>query len=104
MLECADGTIYSGFTTDPVRRTAMHNSGSGAKYTRSRRPVKLIYTECFDDKSSALKREAAFKKLTRREKLLLAAAFTQEDFREADMSEVPVRCEQGIIRGESTGA
>ena len=72
MLECADGTVYSGFTTDPVRRTAVHNTGEGARYTRSRRPVKLIYTECFEDKSSALRREAALKKLTRDQKLALA--------------------------------
>lgn len=102
MLECADGTVYSGFTTDPVRRTAMHNSGSGAKYTRSRLPVKLIYTECFDDKCSALKREAALKKLTRREKLMLAEAFREKNDKEPDMAEVLVRCEQGILRGEST--
>ena len=43
MLECADGTIYSGFTTDPERRAAVHNSGTGARYTRSRLPVRLIY-------------------------------------------------------------
>ena len=92
MLECADGTIYSGFTTDPERRTAMHNSGSGAKYTRSRLPVKLIYTECFDDKSSALKREAALKKLARRDKLLLAETFRKKNDKEADMAEVSEEC------------
>ena len=71
MLRCADGTIYSGYTTDPCRRTAEHNSGRGAKYTRSRRPVELVYQENFATKSEALKREAALKKLVHAEKILL---------------------------------
>lgn len=71
MLRCADGTIYSGYTTDPRRRTAVHNSGRGAKYTRSRLPVELVYQESFATKSEALKREAAFKKLIRAEKISL---------------------------------
>jgi putative endonuclease len=75
MLVCADGTIYSGFTTDPVRRTAVHNSGRGAKYTRTRLPVKLAYEEKLETKSDALKREAALKKLTRAEKLALIRNF-----------------------------
>lgn len=75
MLVCADGTIYSGFTTDPLRRTAAHNSGRGAKYTRSRLPVKLAYEERLETKSDALRREAALKKLTRAEKLVLIHGF-----------------------------
>ncbi len=71
MLRCADGTIYSGYTTDPCRRTAVHNSGRGAKYTRSRLPVELVYKESFSTKSEALKREAALKKLIHAEKLSL---------------------------------
>jgi len=71
MLHCADGTIYSGYTTDPFRRAAVHNSGHGAKYTRSRLPVELVYIENAESKSHALKREAAIKKLTRAEKLKL---------------------------------
>lgn len=71
MLLCADGSIYSGYTTDPKRRTGVHNSGSGAKYTRSRLPVKLVYSEDFPTKSEALKREAALKKLSHAEKLAL---------------------------------
>jgi len=71
MLRCADGTIYSGYTTDPFRRAAAHNSGHGAKYTRSRLPVELVYIENAKSKSQALKREAAVKKLTRVEKLAL---------------------------------
>ena len=71
MLLCADGTIYSGYTTDPERRAAAHNSGRGAKYTRSRLPVELVFSECFPTKSEALKHEAALKKLGHAEKLLL---------------------------------
>lgn len=71
MLECSDGTLYSGFTTDPERRLKMHNAGTGAKYTRSRRPVKMVYREELPDKSSALRREAELKKLSRKEKLEL---------------------------------
>ena len=62
MLRCADGTIYSGYTTSPARREKMHNSGLGAKYTRSRRPVELVYYEAFGTKGEALRREAALKK------------------------------------------
>ncbi len=71
MLRCADGTIYSGYTTDLERRTAVHNSGMGAKYTRSRLPVSLAYYEVFSTKQEAMKREAAFKKLSRAQKIAL---------------------------------
>lgn len=68
ILKCADGTFYTGYSTDPERRMKVHNSGKGAKYTRPRRPVELIYTEEFDDKSEAQRREYAIKQLTRAEK------------------------------------
>ena len=68
ILQCADGTFYTGYTTDPERRVRVHNSGKGAKYTRSRRPVELIYTEEFDDKIEAQRREYAIKQLSRAEK------------------------------------
>ena len=71
MLRCADGTLYSGYTTDPCRRTALHNRGKGAKYTRSRRPVELVFVESYPTKSEELQREAALKKLSRAQKLLL---------------------------------
>ncbi|MEA4893740.1 MAG: GIY-YIG nuclease family protein [Oscillospiraceae bacterium] len=71
MLRCADGTIYSGYTTDLYRRTAVHNNGQGAKYTRSRLPVELVFTESFATRSEAQKREVELKKLTRAEKILL---------------------------------
>ncbi|SKB57757.1 putative endonuclease [Lachnospiraceae bacterium] len=70
MLECADGTYYTGITTDPERRLKEHNfSEKGAKYTRARRPVKMVYTESFPDRSSASKREWEIKhKFTRADK------------------------------------
>lgn len=71
IARCADGTLYTGMTTDTARREEEHNSGKGAKYTRSRRPVRLVYREECADKSAALKRECAIKKLTRKEKLRL---------------------------------
>lgn len=68
MLRCSDGTIYSGYTTDPYRREKVHNSGKGAKYTRARLPVKLEYFEEFDNKIDAMKREYALKQYTHKEK------------------------------------
>lgn len=71
ILRCADGTLYTGCTNDLSRRLAAHNAGKGAKYTRSRRPVELVYREEVPDKSAALRREAAIKGLRRIEKLAL---------------------------------
>ena len=73
MLTCADGTLYTGITTDTDRRIKEHNqSQKGAKYTHARRPVTLSYTESYETRSEASKREAALKKLSREEKLKLA--------------------------------
>ncbi|HIE24644.1 MAG TPA: GIY-YIG nuclease family protein [Anaerolineales bacterium] len=72
ILECADGTLYTGWSTDPNRRTKTHNAGRGAKYTRTRRPVKLIYSEELPDRSSAMKREVEIKKYSRKRKKKLA--------------------------------
>lgn len=71
MVRCADGTLYTGWSTDPVAREKAHNQGRGAKYTKSRRPVRLVYLEAAADKNAALSREWAIKKLSRKEKLLL---------------------------------
>lgn len=71
MLRCADETLYSGYTTDLKRRVAAHNSGTGAKYTRSRRPVELVWAEKYSTKHEAMQREAALKKLKRADKLRL---------------------------------
>lgn len=71
ILECADHTLYTGYTTDLKRRLDTHNAGKGAKYTKSRRPVRMVYHEDFPEKSQALSREAAIKTLTRAQKLAL---------------------------------
>lgn len=76
MLRCSDDTLYTGVTTDPARRLAEHNgegaSGKGAKYTKARRPVALVYQEEVSDRSSAQSREAALRHLSRSDKLRLA--------------------------------
>ena len=71
ILRCADGTLYTGITKDLARRTKQHNAGTASRYTRSRRPVKLVYQEPQHSQSLALRREAAIKKLTRRQKLAM---------------------------------
>ena len=71
ILQCADGSLYTGITTDVQKRTAVHNSGKGAKYTRSRRPVMPVYTETCGDHSIALKRELEIKSMSREQKLKL---------------------------------
>ncbi len=72
MVECADKTLYSGITTDLDRRISEHNDSiKGAKYTRAKRPVKLVHSERFPDRSTASKREYELKHLSREEKLKL---------------------------------
>ena len=71
LLRCADGTLYCGITNDLDKRLAAHNAGEGAKYTRGRTPVEVIYFETCADKSTALKREMEIKALPRTEKLEL---------------------------------
>lgn len=73
ILTCADGTLYCGWTNDLDKRLKAHNSGQGAKYTKSRRPVVLSYYEVFETKSEAMKREWAIKRMRRREKMELVA-------------------------------
>ena len=73
VLRCGDGTLYTGVTTDVERRLREHESGRGAKYTRSRGPLTLVYRETQPDKGAALRREAAIKRLPRAEKLALIA-------------------------------
>lgn len=68
ILKCFDGTYYTGWTNCLEKRIQMHNRGKGAKYTKSRRPVELVYYEEFDDKRLAMKREWAIKQLTHQEK------------------------------------
>lgn len=68
IVECKDGSLYTGFTTDLANRVRTHNEGKGAKYTKARRPVRLVYYEEFATKQLAMKREAAIKKLTHQQK------------------------------------
>jgi putative endonuclease len=74
LLRCGDGSLYAGATNDLARRLLSHASGAGARYTRSRLPVTLVWSETARDRGAALRREAALKRLTRREKLALVAA------------------------------
>jgi len=73
IVECADGTLYTGWTTDPERRVKVHNRGQGARYTKMRRPVRLVYVEPQPDRAAAMKRERAIKKMTREGKRKLIA-------------------------------
>jgi putative endonuclease len=73
MVQCLDGTLYTGYAIDLDRRILAHNSGRGAKYTAGRRPVSLVYSESFDTKSDALKREHELKRLPRARKQALVA-------------------------------
>ena len=73
ILRCGDGSLYTGITTDVEARLDMHRSGKGAKYTRGRGPLELIYTEPCGTRSDASKREWAIKKLTREEKMQLCS-------------------------------
>lgn len=71
IVRCKDGSLYTGWTTDLKRRIAAHNEGKGAKYTKSRRPVKLVYSEEFETKEEAMRREYAIKHMSRPEKIKL---------------------------------
>lgn len=71
ILRCSDGTLYTGITKDIDRRFEQHNKGTASKYTRSRLPVKLVYQESQPNQSLALKREAAIKEMTRKQKLAM---------------------------------
>lgn len=78
ILRCNDNSLYTGYTNDLYERLKTHNSGKGAKYTRARLPVSLVYYKRVDSKSWALKLEARIKKLTKKEKEALVKAFNLE--------------------------
>ena len=99
ILRCGDGTLYTGCTNDLSRRLEAHRSGKGAKYTRSRPPVALAYREETADKSAALRREAAIKRLTRREKLALIGEEARMEIR--PLRETDSRLEVSRIYEES---
>ena len=79
ILSCADGTYYTGYTTDPQRRLAEHNAGDGAKYTRGRTPVDLVYLESYNTQSAAMSREYEIKQLCRAEKTQLVKDATSTE-------------------------
>ena len=79
ILRCGDGTLYTGITTDVEKRFAVHQSGKGAKYTRGRGPLALVYSEECGDHSAALKREREIKRLTREQKEILIKMEKPED-------------------------
>lgn len=79
IVECNDGTLYTGWTNDLEKRIRMHNSGEGSKYTKSRRPVMLRYFEAFATKMEAQKREWEVKHLTKQQKLALLALNGQKN-------------------------
>lgn len=78
ILKCKDNSLYTGYTTDPKRRLKEHNLGKGAKYTRSRKPVKMVYLEKLNTLNEALKREYKIKTLNRKEKIFLIEKFREE--------------------------
>ncbi len=80
ILRCSDGTLYTGYTNDLENRIKVHNSGKGAKYTRCRLPVKVVYYEKYETKSEAMKRECAIKKYKRIDKMKLIESFDCEKF------------------------
>lgn len=79
IVRCKDNTLYCGWTNDLDKRMASHNAGTGAKYTRSRHPVQLVYYETFETKEEAMRREYAIKRLTRAEKMKLISEAEKED-------------------------
>lgn len=80
IVQCADGTLYTGWTASLEKRLAAHNAGTGAKYTRNRRPVRLVYWEYQENQSAAQKREADIKKLSRCQKAALIHEFSNSEY------------------------
>ena len=89
MLRCADGTLYTGWTNDLVHRLRTHNAGLGGKYTRSRRPVELVYWEDCGSRQAAMSRERHLKLLSRQEKLALIRDFSPGPRPETSSSQSP---------------
>ena len=81
ILKCKDGSLYTGWTNDLEQRVAAHNTGKGAKYTKARRPVELVYFEEFETKEQAMKREYAIKQMARKDKLDLVRRKEKADDR-----------------------
>ena len=81
ILKCKDGSLYTGWTNDLEQRVAAHNTGKGAKYTKARRPVELVYFEEFETKEQAMKRDYAIKQMARKDKLELVRRKEKADDR-----------------------
>ena len=79
MLRCADGSLYTGWTNDLENRLRAHNEGRGGKYTRSHRPVALVWFEAFDTREEAMRREWQVKHLSKRQKEALVSRFCQQE-------------------------
>lgn len=84
VLECADGSYYTGYTTDVERRVREHNEGDGAKYTRGRAPVSLVHVECYDSQSAAMAREYEIKQFSRPQKERLVEESEASSLAESD--------------------
>ena len=82
IVECADHTFYTGWTTDPARRERQHNLGKGARYTSQRKPVRLVYVESLADRRAAMRRERAIKALSRSQKMKLAESYQLQEGKE----------------------
>jgi len=103
LLECADKTLYCGWTNDLKKRVETHNAGRGAKYTKSRRPVTLVYYEEFKTKEEAMKREAAIKRLPRKAKAALVRETGIEipdSIKERDPGSTAKRAKDGTAGGK----
>ncbi|HWQ45445.1 MAG TPA: GIY-YIG nuclease family protein [Longilinea sp.] len=87
ILECSDGSFYTGWTTDPIRREKQHNAGKGAAYTRMHRPVHLVFIEPQEDRSTAIRRERRIKKLTHQQKSVLAQTWSDTQSKEKETNE-----------------
>jgi uncharacterized protein YdhG (YjbR/CyaY superfamily)/predicted GIY-YIG superfamily endonuclease len=91
ILECSDGSLYTGWTDDIDKRIRAHNAGSGSKYTRSRLPAELLYSEAFNTKSDAMRRECAIKKLKRSQKLELIEKKPENRRKRVEEKEADIR-------------
>ena len=87
IVECSDGSYYTGWTTDPQRRERQHNRGSGARYTSTRRPVRMVYIEPQSDRSSAMRRERKLKTMNHAQKKKLIQNFLPDEIKKWDAEE-----------------
>ena len=103
LLQCADGTLYTGITNALDRRLARHNAGTASKYTRSRRPVRLVWSEPARDRAAASRREAALKRLRRGDKQALARGTSAARRRMVSQPRPGLRAESGPLIGGQSG-